>query len=82
MGAVGPRSMSGGPCTLFNGFYFTAITLTTIGYGGTHPLSRGGRVFTVALSYGGLLNPAYFTTDLVRVVLTRPEFLDLQNWKR
>ncbi len=34
--------------------YMTTITLATIGYGETHPLSDTGRVFTIILIIGGL----------------------------
>lgn len=34
---------------VFDGLYMTIITLTTIGYGETHPLSDRGRVFNVGL---------------------------------
>lgn len=35
-------------------FYFTIITLTTVGYGETIPLSEAGRWYTVALLLGGV----------------------------
>jgi len=31
--------------TWFDGFYMTLTTMTTIGYGEIHPLSRAGRIF-------------------------------------
>jgi voltage-gated potassium channel len=34
--------------------YMTVITLATIGYGETHPLSHEGRVFTIFLILGGM----------------------------
>ena len=39
--------------------YMTVITLTTIGFGETHPLSDAGRVFTIALIFVGAGNLAY-----------------------
>lgn len=39
--------------------YMTAITLSTVGYGETHPLSASGRWFTVALISVGVGNIAY-----------------------
>jgi voltage-gated potassium channel len=39
---------------IFDSFYMTVITLSTIGYGETHPLSTLGRAFTVALIFVGL----------------------------
>jgi voltage-gated potassium channel len=38
----------------FDGFYMTLITLTTIGYGETHPLSHAGKVFNSALILVGV----------------------------
>ncbi len=39
---------------LFDAFYMTVITLTTVGFGEVHPLSRIGRMFTVALIVVGV----------------------------
>jgi voltage-gated potassium channel len=57
--------------TAFDGFYMTLTTLTTIGYGETHPLSPRGRVFNVGLIVVG------FTT-LFALVGTFTEWV-LQN---
>jgi voltage-gated potassium channel len=38
----------------FDSFYMTVITLATIGYGETHPLSMAGRAFTILLIFLGL----------------------------
>lgn len=70
VGTVGYRWIEGDPWTYFDGFYMTAITLTTIGYGETHPLSNGGRLFTVLLAYSGIFTLAYFASELVRSVVT------------
>src|SRR6185436_19990290 len=40
--------------TLFEGFYMTLMTLTTVGYGEVHPLSFAGRVVAAALMLGGV----------------------------
>ncbi|HJW30189.1 MAG TPA: potassium channel family protein, partial [Saprospiraceae bacterium] len=34
--------------------YMTITTLTTVGFGEVHPLSRIGRVFTIGLIVGGV----------------------------
>lgn len=39
--------------SLFDAFYMTVITLATIGYGETHPLSDAGRAFTIVLIFLG-----------------------------
>lgn len=40
--------------SLFDALYMTVITLATVGYGETHPLSATGRVFTMFLILGGM----------------------------
>jgi len=70
IGTIGYPLIEGEPWSHFDGFYMTAITLTTIGYGELYPLSMAGRLFTVALAYGGIFTLAYFMTELVRSVLT------------
>ena len=69
-GTLGYRWIEGEPWTYFDGFWMTAITITTIGYGEVHPLSSAGRVFTVVLAYSGVFTLAYFASELVRSVVT------------
>lgn len=38
----------------FDSLYMTLITLTTVGYGETHPLSQNGRLFTMILLIAGV----------------------------
>ncbi len=45
--------------------YMTVITVTTIGYGETHPLSPAGRMFTIVLILGGVITATYTATTLV-----------------
>lgn len=45
--------------------YMTVITVTTIGYGETHPLSPPGRIFTIALILCGVVTATYTATTLV-----------------
>jgi voltage-gated potassium channel len=71
IGTLGYRLIEGPPWTFFDGFYMTAITLTTIGYGEIpRELSVPGRVFTVVLAFGGIFTLFYFSTELVRGVVT------------
>lgn len=41
--------------TLFESFYMTLMTMTTVGYGEVHPLSMGGRIVASALMMGGVV---------------------------
>lgn len=70
VGTFGYRLIEGEHWSHFDGFYMTAITLTTIGYGETHTLSNEGRLFTVVLAYSGIFTLAYFASELVRAVVT------------
>jgi voltage-gated potassium channel len=54
----------------FDSMYMTVITLTTVGYAETHPLSQAGRVFTMFLALGGVFTVFYVAVDFVRVVVS------------
>ncbi len=49
--------------------WMVVITLTTIGYGETHPLSSAGRMFTILLIGAGLGVGTYTMTQLTRSLL-------------
>jgi voltage-gated potassium channel len=53
----------------WDAFYMTVITVTTVGYGVVHPLSRAGEVFTVALIVGGVGSAFYTFTLLATFVV-------------
>jgi len=52
----------------WDAFYMTVITVTTVGYGYPHPLSRAGEVVTIALIFGGV-GAALYTFTLVATVV-------------
>lgn len=49
--------------------YMTVITLGTVGYGETHPLSNAGRVFTMLLILGGIGTMTYIFTSITELLL-------------
>jgi voltage-gated potassium channel len=57
LGTGGYHMIEGWP--IFDAFYMTVITVATVGYGETHPLSDLGRAFTVFLIIVGAVNIAY-----------------------
>ena len=48
--------------------YMTVITLATIGYGETHPLTDQGRIFTIFLILGGMTTVSYGALTLTALV--------------
>ena len=55
--------------SFFDGLYMTVITLSTVGYGETHPLSQAGRAYTMLLILTGVGVLLYIVGALARVVV-------------
>jgi len=53
----------------FDAFYMTVITLATVGYGETNPLTPAGRVFTLFLILGGVSIVAYAFSTLTSIIV-------------
>ena len=53
----------------FDAFYMTVITLATVGYGETNPLTSAGRVFTLFLILGGVSIVAYAFSTLTSIIV-------------
>lgn len=67
LGTAGYAVVEGWP--LFDAFYMTVITLTTIGFGEVHPLSDLGRVMTVIVILSGLGLMGYAVVTGTRFVI-------------
>ena len=52
----------------WDAFYMTVTTVATVGYGEIHPLSFGGRVFTVILIFCGV-GTAFYTVTLLATII-------------
>lgn len=55
--------------SLFDAFYMTAISITTVGFGETKPLSDMGKIFTIMIIFLGLGAAAVFATHLAKAFL-------------
>jgi voltage-gated potassium channel len=53
IGTVGYRILGGGEWSTMDALYMTVITIASVGYGETHPLTEAGRVFTIFLIFAG-----------------------------
>ncbi|MCI0339112.1 MAG: potassium channel protein [Acidobacteria bacterium] len=76
--------------SLFDGLYMTVITLATIGYGETHPLTAAGRAFTIILIVVGVavfgflissLTQALIETEIASALGRRKLFKDISQLK-
>jgi voltage-gated potassium channel len=67
--------------TLFESFYMTLMTLTTVGYGEVHPLSIAGRVVASALMMAGVAT-VFIAFGILVDVLIKLELADYFGRKR
>jgi len=67
--------------TVFEGFYMTLMTLTTVGYGELHPLSTSGRVVAALLMMGGVV-AVFISIGLMVDALIKMELADYFGRKR
>jgi len=68
----------------FDGLYMTLITMTTVGYGETHPLSMPGRVFNAFLIVLAVLAGGFLVATSTQAVLEfeLKEFLGRRRMER
>jgi voltage-gated potassium channel len=65
-GTAGYRLIEGWP--LWDAFYMTAITVSTVGYREVHPLSQTGEAFTLLVIFSGV-GTAFYTATLVATLI-------------
>jgi voltage-gated potassium channel len=67
--------------SLWDAFYMTVITITTVGYGEVHPLTAGGQVFTVLLLLTGV-GTFFYAFTLFMSVLSEGKWTERRAHKR
>lgn len=70
IGAVCFRLIEGDTWTWNDAFYMSAISLTTVGYGETRPLSQEGRVFTIVFLFIGVFVLFYTASEILRYIVS------------
>jgi voltage-gated potassium channel len=55
--------------SFLDALYMTVITLTTVGYGETHPLDAAGKIYTIILILTGAGVVLYVISDMVEIFL-------------
>ena len=55
--------------SLSDAIYMTMITITTVGYGEVHPLTTGGRIFSIFLIVGGVSGALFVLSAFVEYVV-------------
>jgi len=67
MGTVGFTVVEHWP--LFDSFYMTLITITTVGYDEIHPLSQGGRIFNSFLIFFGVSTMFFAIGGMTQIII-------------
>jgi len=67
LGIIGYMAIEHWP--FLDALYMTIITITTVGYGEVHPLSRGGELFSIFLMVGGVGGGLYTLSLLVEYMV-------------
>ena len=55
--------------SFIDALYMTIITITTVGYEEVHPLSAGGRIFSILLIIGGVGGALYVLSSIVQFII-------------
>ncbi|MFC2056094.1 potassium channel family protein [Chloroflexota bacterium] len=67
IGVIGYITIEG--WSFFDSLYMTVVTITTVGYAEVHPLSTGGRIFSIFLIVGGVGGVLYAVTGIIEYIV-------------
>lgn len=80
LGTLGYMAIEG--WAMLDSLYMTIITMTTIGYSETRPLSPQGRVFTIGLIVIGVIIASYAITTTIELLTSQELLRQLRNRRR
>ncbi len=63
----------GGPTIqgIGSGFWFSAVTMTTVGYGDKHPITTGGRIVSLICMITGIILFSFFTATITSMLTVK-----------
>ncbi|MFC1940942.1 potassium channel family protein [Chloroflexota bacterium] len=67
IGVIGYIAIEG--WSFLDSIYMTVTTITTVGYSEVHPLSTGGRIFSIFLIVGGVGGALYALTGIIQYII-------------
>ncbi len=67
IGSIGYMIIEGWP--VLDSIFMTITTITTVGYSEVHPLSEGGRIFSIFLILGGMGGAFYALTGVITYIV-------------
>lgn len=74
--------LSGVRWSLTDGLYMVVVTITTIGFGEVHPLSQGGRLFTTAFAFTGVVLLAFAARSAASLLVGQQLSAEVQRRRR
>jgi polar amino acid transport system substrate-binding protein len=54
-----------------SGFWFSAVTMTTVGYGDKHPKTTGGRIVSLICMFTGIILVSFFTATIASMLTVK-----------
>jgi voltage-gated potassium channel len=66
----------------WDGFYMTVITVTTVGFGEVHPLSKAGQAWTIAIILGGVGTFVYGFTQFTALLSSGQLAERRERWRQ
>jgi hypothetical protein len=54
-----------------SGFWFSAVTMTTVGYGDKHPKTLGGRIVSLIWMFTGIILISFFTATITSMLTVK-----------